>query len=168
MVVPVIALMIAIRGAQYAQVPNECYHAIISTHNRGGLFMKSMGMIAWILVASLAVPVSALAQSTFGTILGTVTDTSGAIVPNVKIIVTNTAQNVAREVTADTQGNYEALNLNAGPYTVSATASGFKTFRRAGLVLDARQTLRVDIVLEVGQLTEQVTVESTAAVINSE
>ena len=110
---------------------------------------------------------SAVAQSTFGTILGTVTDKSGAVVPGAIINVTNTSRNVSREATSDSQGNYEALNLNAGPYTVAATAAGFKTFRQAGLTLDARQTLRVDVVLEVGQLSEQVTVESTAAVINT-
>ena len=127
-----------------------------------------MKSFTWLLVAGLALPGSALAQSTFGTILGTVTDKSGAVVPGVKITVTNTAQNVSRELTADSQGNYDALNLNPGPYTVSVTAPGFKTFRQAGLALDARQTLRVDVVLEIGTLNEQVTVESTAAVINTE
>src|SRR6185436_368960 len=111
-----------------------------------------MKSITWLLAAGLALPVSALAQSTFGTILGTVTDKSGGVVPGVKITVTNTAQNVSREVTADSQGNYDALNLNPGPYSVSASAPGFKVFRQAGLTLDARQVLRVDVVVEIGQL----------------
>src|ERR1043165_3687259 len=149
----------------YPPVRIKCYDAIISLSVPGRLFMRS---ITWLLVAGLTLPASVLAQSTFGTILGTVTDTSGAIVPGVKITVTQDAQNRSREVTADSQGNDDALNLNPGPYTVSAAAAGFKTFRKSGLTLDARQTLRVDVTLEVGQLNEQVTVESTAAVINTE
>jgi hypothetical protein len=123
-----------------------------------------LSLLAVVLMLSPAL----VGQSTFGTILGTVTDRSGSVVPGARITITNTAQNVSRETLSNGEGNYEALNLVAGPYAVSASAQGFKTFRQSGLQLDARQTLRVDVALEVGQLSEQVTVESTAAVINTE
>ena len=108
------------------------------------------------------------AQSTFGTILGTVTDKTGAVVPAARVVITNQGENISRAVEADAQGNYEALNLKAGVYTVAAEAQGFKKFSQTDLNLVARQTLRVDVVLEVGQITEAISVEATAAVVNTE
>src|SRR5262245_60896308 len=89
-----------------------------------------------------------IAQSTFGTILGTVTDRSGGVVPGAKVTITNQGANVSSEVVSDAVGNFEANNLKAGVYTVSAEATGFKSFRAQDLVLDARQTLRVNVTLE--------------------
>src|SRR5689334_10138311 len=114
----------------------------------------------------IAVPLGA--QSTFGTILGTVTDKSNAVVPGVKITITNQAENVSVEAISDPVGNFEASNLKAGVYSVSAEAAGFKSFRAKDLTLDARQTLRVNVSLEVGQISDQVTVEGSAAVAHTE
>jgi hypothetical protein len=128
---------------------------------------RSVNTIAFALTFCLiAVPLGA--QSTFGTILGTVTDKSGAVVPGAKITITNQAENVSVEAISDPVGNFEATNLKAGAYGVSAEAAGFKSFRARDLTLDARQTLRVNISLEVGQITDQVTVEGSAAVVNTE
>jgi hypothetical protein len=108
------------------------------------------------------------AQSTFGTILGSITDSTGAVVPRARVIVTSLEENIPREAVTDEQGNYQAVNLKAGAYTVTAEAPGFKRFQQAGLQLDARQTLRVNLTLEVGAVSEQVTVEAQASVINTE
>ncbi|MGH9673236.1 MAG: carboxypeptidase regulatory-like domain-containing protein, partial [Bryobacteraceae bacterium] len=116
----------------------------------------------------LLVVFSARAQSTFGNIIGTVTDSTGAVVPRVKVTLISQGENVPREGVADDQGGYQALNLKAGVYTVMVEAAGFKTARKPDVQLDARQTLRVDFVLEIGQVTEQVTVEGTTTVINTE
>ena len=113
-------------------------------------------------------PAIVAAQSTFGTILGVVTDNSGAVVPNAKIVITNQGENVAREIESDAQGNYEAANLKAGLYSISAEAAGFRAFRQGNLNLDARQTLRVNVAMEIGQVNEVVTVESSAAVVTTE
>ncbi len=64
-----------------------------------------------------------LGQTTFGTILGTVTDPSGAVMPDVVVTVTNQGENISREVHSDAQGNYQAENLKAGLYTVTVTAA---------------------------------------------
>ena len=118
------------------------------------------------LVGLLVCLVSALsAQSTFGTIVGIVTDSVGAVVPKVAIVVTDQAEHVSREVQSDGQGNYDALNLKASVYTVSAHATGFKAFRQENLILEARQTLRVNIALEIGQVSETVTVSGGAPTI---
>jgi hypothetical protein len=118
-----------------------------------------------ITAALLALPVMLAAQSTFGAMLGTVTEPSGAVVPNAKIEITNQAENVSRSLATDSQGNFEALNLKAGTYSVSAEAKGFKVYKDSGLELKARQTLRVNISLELGSVTETVQVDATAPVV---
>jgi Carboxypeptidase regulatory-like domain/TonB dependent receptor-like, beta-barrel len=119
-------------------------------------------------VLLLMLPVVLPAQSTFGTILGTVTDTSGAVVPGARLVITNEAENTSRTVTSDVQGNFEALNLKAGIYSLSAQATGFKAFRATDLDLVARQALRVKVVLEVGQISETVNVEAQASVVTTD
>src|SRR5438046_1165112 len=121
-----------------------------------------------IVVLLLAMPLSLAAQSTFGALLGTVTDDSGAVVPNAKITVTNQGENVSRVLSADAQGNFEALNLKAGTYAVTAEAAGFKTFRSSDLDLAARQTLRINVKLQVGPVTETITVGGGAPVISTD
>src|SRR5271165_6173050 len=83
-------------------------------------------------------------QSTYGAIIGTVKDTSGAVVGNVSIKVTNTDENESHEVKSNNNGNYELLNILPGHYTVTASAAGFETFTATDLLLVSRQTLRVD------------------------
>ena len=78
---------------------------------------------------AIAAPIFVYSQSTFGTILGTVTDSTGAVVPSARVVITNEHESISREVTTDAAGNYEALNLKAGAYTVATTVSGFKSCR---------------------------------------
>ncbi len=108
------------------------------------------------------------AQSTFGTILGTVTDPTGGVVPNAKVVITNLGENVSITVQTDAQGNYEAPNLKAGTYQVSVEAAGFKVFQASGLPLAARQVVRVNAVLEVGAVSESVQVQALAPVITTD
>src|SRR5437762_6824135 len=126
-----------------------------------------------VLALSLALSVVCLAapglgQTTFGTILGTVTDPSGAVMPDVVVTVTNQGENISREVHSDAQGNYQAENMKAGLYTVSATVTGFKDTVLRDVRLEARQTVRADMKLTVGSTTEKVTVEAHAELINTE
>ena len=106
---------------------------------------------------------SVYGQSTYGAIIGTVKDTSGAVVGNVSIKVTNTDENESHEVKSNNNGNYELLNILPGHYTVTASAAGFETFAATDLLLVSRQTLRVDPELHVGQMSQAVTVESSEA-----
>ncbi|HWY22772.1 MAG TPA: carboxypeptidase regulatory-like domain-containing protein [Candidatus Acidoferrum sp.] len=119
-----------------------------------------------VIAVCLAIP--GLGQSTFGTILGTVTDASGAVMPNVVITVTNQGENVSRDVRSDAQGNYQAENMKAGLYTVSAIATGFKDTVLKDVHLDARQTVRADMKLTMGSAQEKVTVEANAELVNTE
>lgn len=114
----------------------------------------------------LAVP--GLGQTTFGTILGTVTDPSGAAMPDVVVTVTNQGENISREVHSDAQGNYQAENLKAGLYTVTVRATGFREVTTKDIMVAARQIVRADVKLVMGTATEQVTVVANPELINAE
>ncbi|HTS35033.1 MAG TPA: carboxypeptidase-like regulatory domain-containing protein [Candidatus Solibacter sp.] len=111
---------------------------------------------------------ASLAQSTFGTMLGTVTDNSGAVMPNVQIRITNQGENTSRDVLSDAQGNYEAGNMKEGIYSITVQAAGFREVVIKNIRLTARQIVRTDLKLVVGAATENVTVEANAELVNTE
>lgn len=110
----------------------------------------------------------AWAQSTFGAIIGTVRDSTGAILAGASVTVDNTDENTSRKVQTDAEGNYETLNIQPGHYRVTVTSPGFQTSTLNDLQLLARQTMRVDVTMQVGQTQQSVTVEAIAGVIASE
>src|SRR4029434_1358393 len=97
------------------------------------------------------------AQSTFATLTGTVTDASGAVLPGVTITVTNTATKTVRTVVTDNVGEYVLPNIDAGVYRITTAISGFAVQTREAELL-ARQTVRVDIQLQLAGATEQLEV----------
>ncbi len=103
------------------------------------------------------------AQSILGTVLGTVKDKSGAVIPGAKVVITNTDQGASRTVTTNSRGNYELVDVKPGHYAVKTSKPGFKTTVVTGLTLVARQTLRADVVLPVGMVTQSVVVKGTTA-----
>ena len=123
--------------------------------------------LASLLIAALACP-AAWAQSTYGTLLGVVTDASGGVVANAKIQVTETNTGISKDTTTDSHGTYELPNLQPGMYNVAATAPGFDKYIRQGVPLDPRASVRVDISLAVGTTQTTVEVQSAAPVITTE
>src|SRR5580692_9160819 len=109
----------------------------------------------------------AAAQDIFGRIAGTITDSSGAVVADAKITITNEATLIARTITADKSGYFAADELPAGTYSVSAEQTGFKTTIKRGNVLSAGGRLTVDLTLVIGEVTETVTVTATANTVNT-
>jgi hypothetical protein len=109
----------------------------------------------------------AYAQSTFGSIVGSTVDESGAALPSVALTVKNLDDNSSRALLSD-NGTYQALNLRPGTYQITATKNGFAAVQTGKLMLDARQLLRVDIKLEVAAVTTSVEVSDTAAIVNTE
>ena len=103
---------------------------------------------------------AALAQSVSGTILGTVTDASGSVIPNAKVTVVNEGTGLTRTVQADTNGEYAAPSLPTGRYTVMSEMTGFKTLTLSNIELGVDQRARIDLKLEVGAMTESVSVEA--------
>jgi hypothetical protein len=101
------------------------------------------------------------------TITGHVVDTSGSVIPNVNIQATNVATNEGRSAISGSLGAYTIPFLAPGAYTLSAEAAGFKKFIREKISLDVGQTLTVDVQLEVGALTEQITVTAQAPLLET-
>ena len=95
-------------------------------------------------------------------IVGTVTDPSGAAVPGAKITITNTATGIIRSTTTNTTGTYSARELPIGLYNVRVEAAGFKASERTGITLNVNDTVRADAGLQVGESKESVTVEANA------
>lgn len=114
-----------------------------------------------LLVLLLGFPAGLLAQSTFGAIVGTVTDSSGASVPRASVKLTNTDENTTRETITGRDGAYAFLNQVPAHYQVAIAAPGFQTFTATDLLLVARQTLRVDATLQVGQASQTVSVDAS-------
>jgi hypothetical protein len=122
----------------------------------------SFGRAVAALLLSLIFSVgAAVAQSTYGAILGTVKDNSGAVIPKASVKATNTDENTSREATTNGNGDYEFLNIVPGHYRVEVTAQGFERFSAMDLTLVARQTLRVDAAMQVGQMSQTVSVEAS-------
>jgi hypothetical protein len=111
---------------------------------------------------------AAFAQGDRGTITGTVTDPTGAVVPNASISVTDTDTSATYQVGTSSTGNYTLANLPVGPYVLTVQAAGFKKFERPNLVVQVAETIRVDAILEVGAATDTVTVSTEAPLLKTE
>jgi len=120
---------------------------------------KSLLALGVCLLASLP----ALAQVSTGEIEGTITDSSGAAIPNAKVTATNAATNTAaRETTTSPEGSYSMTFLPPGTYSLAAESSGFRKTVQSGIELQTNQRARVDFQLQVGQITETVEVAARA------
>lgn len=111
---------------------------------------------------------AALAQSPLGTIAGTITDAQQARVPGVQLEARNVGTGISYRATSSADGTYVIPNLPVGRYELSATASGFKTFRRTDITLEVGQRLRLDIALELGAVAETVTVTGEVSRVQTE
>lgn len=111
----------------------------------------------------LTIPITVTAQITSATIIGTITDSNGATIPSASVTARNTETGLRRTVTTDSDGNYRIEFLPVGNYVVEVSASsGFKKAIREAIVLRVSDTARVDISLEVGSVSEEVTIATTA------
>jgi hypothetical protein len=102
------------------------------------------------------------------TIVGTVTDPSGAAVANATITITNNDTGVQRSLTSNTEGQYVAADLHIGHYTMRANASGFRVAEEHGITLQVGDRTRIDFRLQVGSTQEQVTVEANAIAVQTD
>jgi hypothetical protein len=121
-----------------------------------------------IVCLGLICALAAFAQGDRGTITGTVTDPTGAVVPNANIQVTNSDTAAQYKIGSSSTGNYTLANLPAGNYVLTVDAPGFKKFDRPNLVVQVAETIRVDAILEVGSSSETVTVSTEAPLLKTE
>ena len=102
-----------------------------------------------------------------GEIRGTVLDTSSAVVADVKVVITNVLTGVSQQITTDSTGVYEAPFVPPGEYSLTFEKDGFKTFVRNGIVLHV-ETIKVDVVLQVGSVSESMTVTALQPLVQTE
>ena len=121
-----------------------------------------------LLLGVLAVPQPAAAQVLYGSITGTVTDPSGASLPNAAVQALNTGTGTASSLTTDEHGGYLFRNLQPGTYTVMVSASGFAKYRQESITLLANQERRVDVAMTLAQSTQQVEVSASAVALQAD
>ena len=102
------------------------------------------------------------------TITGTITDASGALVPNANITVTNTATNQSRETISNTAGAYRFANVGNGNYTLTVVGKGFQKYTKSGIVVNVAQTVEADATLTVGSQTQTISVSADALQVQTE
>ncbi len=121
-----------------------------------------------ILALLLAVPRLAGAQAMNGTLLGNITDQQGGALPGVTVVITEQNTNIKTTAVTNESGNYTFPNLKDGTYRVEAELSGFKKTVREGVEVKVNTTIRVDLKLDVGNLTESVTVTGETPVLQTD
>src|ERR1700757_5118057 len=119
--------------------------------------MKARNFVVLML---LAVAVSVSAQTFRGTILGTVTDPSGAVVAGAKVTVKNTGTGLERATETSGDGSYSLPELPIGTYTVTVSQTGFQTFAATGVTVDVATERRVDAALKTGEVSTRVEVSA--------
>lgn len=109
-----------------------------------------------------------LSQSDRGTITGTISDAANAVVPNAAVLVVNTETGVEFRTVSTSTGDYTAPSLAAGTYQVTVSVPGFKKFTQEGVRVQVAQTARIDVVLQVGSTSENITVTADASLLKTE
>lgn len=128
------------------------------------LLMATALVASWFL---LIAPPAAFGQADTGRITGTVSDSAGAVVPAVEVVITAVDTNRRFTATTDDAGRYSSPPLRAGMYQVEAELSGFKRLVRQGIALAVQETAVVNLQLELGAVTEQVTVTASQDLIQT-
>src|SRR5689334_20674015 len=125
--------------------------------------MRFTKLIAFLLCAA---GILAAADPT-ATILGTVRDASGAVIPNAKVVAVSTQTDLHREATSGSEGRFILPLLPAGNYNLTVEAPSFKKYVRQGIILSVNENARVDVSLEVGTLAESVNVTGDAVMVDT-
>jgi hypothetical protein len=133
-----------------------------------GLSLKRFDLRLVLLLGALIVLFAAQGLAQEATIVGTVTDPSGAAVANAKVTLTNVETGVAKVETTNDAGQYNAVDIHIGHYDIKAEAGGFKTIERKGMVLQVGDRARADFQLQVGGQQETVTVEANTIAVQSD
>jgi len=127
-----------------------------------------MRRVLYLLIGLVLLACSPVWAQDTATIVGTVSDSSGAVIPGAKISVTNPVRGFVRDLTSNTAGEYVANRIPIGDYVISCEALGFQKLERKGITLSAGQTQRVDLILTVGQLNQKIEVVGNVAKVETE
>lgn len=133
---------------------------------------KPAGSVArWLLCISICLALSgplALSQTFYGSIVGTVTDPSGATVPSAVVVLTNIGTAERRNAVTDNDGNYQFVNLVPGRYRVDIERTGFKHLTRDEILVEVQSAVRIDAVMQVGEIGQVVEVQAQTPLLQTE
>jgi hypothetical protein len=129
--------------------------------------LSFLGVLALICLLALSIQ-SANAQVAFGSMVGNVTDSSGAAIPGATVKITHTQTNDSRSVETNELGGYTISTVTPGTYNVEITKDGFRAFVSPNVLVNPNNVVRVDAPLQVGAISERVEVEATAAILQTD
>ena len=124
-------------------------------------------LVAATVVLFFLAPLGIEAQD-LATIVGAVTDASGAVIPEAQVQVTNAERGFTRRVVSDAAGEYTVARVPIGNYVVTVEKTGFQKLVRSGITLQVGQTLRIDAQMQIGSATQEVVVSSNVAHVETE
>jgi Carboxypeptidase regulatory-like domain/TonB dependent receptor len=130
--------------------------------------MKMRRLLLSLMVVWPWLHTAASAQSTYGAVVGTVSDPSRAVLPGATVTLTDADAGLVRTTSTNGTGGYEFLNLTQGRYSIAVEMGSFRKYVTGAFPLAARQTVRIDARLDAAALQEEVTVEGAAPLINTE
>jgi len=130
--------------------------------------MKSLRLTCAVFALVVLCQVCAYAQAVNGTVVGTVKDASGAVVPTAQVTIINTGTSTSRSATTDGNGYYTFPDLAPGTYEVKVQKQGFSTAQQAGVALLVNSTARVDLTLQTGQVSETITVNTAPPLLQTD
>ena len=136
-------------------------------NRRGGLGTVFMGLLTTVFVAAVSSR-TANSQVLYGSIVGAVSDQTQAAVPDATVTIANSATGQRLEATSDAMGRFSVVDLLPGTYDVSITAAGFKAYSKTGIEITINTVTRVEAELQVGALTENVTVSAQATALQTD
>src|SRR5262249_26811128 len=120
------------------------------------------------LAATLLLAGPGEAQVLYGSLVGTVTDSTHAPAPGATVTIINVKNNLARETTSRGDGSYSFVNVLPGEYNVRVVLGGFKEFQRTAVPVSANTVARLEVALQVGAVSEVITVEGTGALLQTD
>ena len=116
------------------------------------------GFMHLVLVLAFLLPHKAQAQTLYGSLVGNVKDPTGAAVPKATVTATNKGTNQTHEAITDDSGGYSFTGIQTGTYSVKISLQGFKTFEQTDVTVSLNTVNRVDITLQVGEVSETISV----------
>jgi hypothetical protein len=143
------------------------HNRIVGSNSAHGAGFR-LGLLSILLLSICLSATLSWAQGAVGTIVGRVSDSSGALIPGAAVVVTNVATNVAVKTKTTSSGDFTVPYLNPAVYRVTVEAHGFKKADEENITLAVDQTMRADVVLHPGEVSETVTVNSTGVALDTE
>jgi len=130
--------------------------------------MNRLLQVAFAVFFALVVAAVRMPAQTFGQVTGQITDSSGAAVPDAAVTLKNTATDAVRQTVSTASGDYSFPSLPPGTYSIAAEKQGFKKSESSNITVQVQQTVRLDLTLAVGQVTESVVVNASAVALQAE